>query len=109
MTKKKEEVASKKNLKPVIVRAYSGVFFGYLSYKDGDTVFLDDCRQIWSWGSAGMSQLVQTCGDIAVMGLGSDSKVSMTVSKAIIEKVGAVFFATDEAADIVAYQGWGSR
>ncbi len=94
---------------PVIVRAYSGVFFGYLVSKTGACVELRDARQIWSWDSAGLAEKSQTCGDIAMRGLGTGSKVSAPVTRSIVEQVGATFFATDAAVKTIAAQKWASK
>ena len=93
----------------VIVRAYSGVFFGYLTSKKGNSVELSDARQIYSWDSAGLDEKSNTCPDIAARGLGSGSKVSSPAPKAIVESVGAIFFATPTAVKIINAQKWGSR
>ncbi len=94
---------------PVIVRAYSGVFFGYLVSKTGACVELRDARHIWSWDSAGLAEKSQTCGDIAARGLGTGSKVSAPVSRSIVEQVGATFFATDVAVKTIAAQKWATK
>lgn len=93
----------------VIVRAYSGVFFGYLAGKPGSSVDLLKARQIWSWGSAGLPDKSNTCGDIAERGLGSDSKVSAPVTRVHITQVGAIFYVSKTAEKIVNAQKWGSR
>lgn len=93
----------------VIVRAYSGVFFGYLVSKTGNSVELSDARQIYSWDSAGLLEKSNTCPDIAARGLGTGSKVSAPAPKAFIEQVGAVFVMTPAAAITVVNQKWGSR
>jgi hypothetical protein len=111
-TKKKAAAGTKKSngkAQPVVVRAYSGVFFGYLLGKSGATVELRDARQIWSWDSAGLAEKVNTCGDIAVRGLGSGSKVSSPCSSVSVEQVGAVFVATPVAVQIIEAQKWASK
>ena len=105
-----KKTASKKTAKRhVIVRAYSGLFFGALLSKSGQTVELADARQIWSWGSAGMTEKANTAGDIAVRGLGTDSKVSSPVARATIEQVGAMFYAQPASVECFAAQKWGTR
>ncbi len=94
---------------PVIVRAYSGVFFGYLVSKNGAEVKLKDARHIWSWDSTGMTDKVQTCEDIASRGLGSGSKMSSPAPAAIIEQVGATLWVTPEAEQILVAQKWSTR
>ena len=108
-TKGADIMATKKTaLRAVIVRAYSGVFYGRLVRKTGGSVELRGARQVWSWDSAGMVEKAMTCGDIARIGLGSGSKVSGPVD-AIIEQVGAVFFATPEAVKVLEAQRWASK
>lgn len=106
----KKKAATKKTTKSraVIVRAYSGVFFGYLVSKTGASVELRDARQVWSWDSAGMTEKVMTCGDIAARGVGTGSKIGMPAD-AIVEQVGVVFFATPEAERVIGGQKWASR
>ena len=93
----------------VVVRAYSGVFYGQLLAKRGAEVDLGSCRQIWSWGSAGCAQKIQRVGDIAARGLGTDSKVSDPVERATLFQVGALFIASSACINIMAAQKWGSR
>lgn len=93
--------------KAVIVRAYSGVFFGLLVSEEGASVTLKGARQVWSWDSAGLSEPVRTCGDIALRGLGTGSRVSSPVD-AIISQVGAVFFCSADAERIITEQKWAS-
>ena len=78
MTIKKKTAAKKKTThRAVIVRAYSGVFFGYLVAKTGASVELRGARQVWSWDSAGMAEKAMTCGDIARLGVGTGSKICL--------------------------------
>jgi hypothetical protein len=93
----------------VIVRAYSGVFFGYLAGKKGDTCTLTDARQIWSWNSAGLDKPVNTCGDIALRGVGTGSKVSDASPRVEIEHVRATFDCSPAAAKLLSSQGWGGK
>jgi hypothetical protein len=113
MATKKKTAAKKSNGaskgEAVIVRAYSGVFFGYLLSKTGASVELRDARQIYYWDSAGLPQKSNTCPDIAARGLGTGSKVSQPVARAIVEQVGAVFFMGPEAQKTVEAQKWATR
>ena len=93
----------------VIVRAYSGVFFGYLLSKTGASVELRDARQIYYWDSAGLPQKSNTCPDIAARGLGTGSKVSEPATRAIVEQVGAVFFMSSDAEKTVKTQKWATQ
>lgn len=107
MTTKKKTAATKTQ-RAVIVRAYSGVFFGYLVSKKGDSVTLRAARQVWSWDSTGMAEKVMTCGDIARLGLGTGSKVSGP-AEVILEQVGAVFSCTGSAVLSIDGQHWATR
>jgi hypothetical protein len=110
MTTKKKTAAKKttKTLRAVIVRAYSGVFFGHLVSKTGASVELRGARQVWSWDSAGLAEKAMTCGDIARIGVGSGSKIGGPAD-AVIEHVGAMFFASAEAERVIGGQKWATR
>ena len=111
MTTKKKTAAkktTKTSHRAVIVRAYSGVFFGHLVSKTGASVELRGARQVWSWDSAGLSEKAMTCGDIARLGVGSGSKIGGPAD-AVIEQVGAMFFATPEAERVIGGQKWAAR
>ena len=94
--------------KPVIVRAYSGVFFGYMLSKDGNSCRLRDARQIYSWDSKGLAEPSRTCGDIANFGVGSGSKVS-TPCNVTIDQIGAIFDASLTCVKSLTSQKWGNR
>ncbi len=94
---------------PVIVRAHSGVFFGYLESKEGNTVTLVGARQIYYWNSAGLAEKTNTCPDMATNGIGTGSKVSKPAPKAIVDQVGATFFMTASAAKTVENQAWSTK
>ena len=104
----KKKTAAATTQRAVIVRAYSGVFFGYLVSKKGPSITLRAARQVWSWDSTGMAEKVMTCGDIARLGVGSGSKLSGPAD-VILEQVGAVFFCTTTAVAIIAGQHWATR
>ena len=111
MTTKKKTAAKKKTttaLRAVIVRAYSGVFFGHLVSKTGTSVELRGARQVWSWDSAGLPEKAMTCGDLARIGVGTGSKIGGPAD-AVIEQVGAMFYATAEAASVIGGQKWATR
>lgn len=91
----------------VIVRAHSGVFFGYLEANDSDGVTLKNARQIWSWDSKGLKEPVNTCGDMALRGVGTGSKVSSASPKVEVKQVGAMFYCTAEAASAIEARKWG--
>ncbi len=94
--------------KAVIVRAYSGVFFGFLVSKKGTSVTLKGAQQVWSWDSTGLPEPSRTCGDIAARGLGTGSKVSGPAD-AIIEQVGVVFFCSPLAVRLIQAQKWATK
>ena len=110
MTTKKKATKSSNGKHPhVIIRAYSGVFYGRLVSTKGQTSELADARQIWSWNSAGLAQPVNTCGDIALRGVGSGSKVSSPVPKSVIAEVKATFFCSPEAVAVIDAQKWATK
>ncbi len=99
---------SKEGLPAVVVRAYSGVFFGYLKSKTETTVDLVSARQIYYWDSAGLAKKTMTCPDIATNGVGSGSKLSAPAD-AIIAQVGAVFMVNSTAEVSLLAQGWATK
>ncbi len=107
--KKKKVTRSYDGEPAVLVRAYSGVFFGYLISKTGASVELRNARQVWSWDSAGLPEKSNTVGDIAIRGVGSGSKISSPVDRSIIEQVGATFFASSQCISTFASQKWASK
>ena len=92
----------------VIVRAYAGVFFGYTEgpVKAGPTISLTGARQIYYWDSEGLQQNANTCGDIALFGVGAGSRLSQP-STVHLDQVSAVFEATAKCVDRVNGQAWG--
>jgi uncharacterized protein DUF6948 len=68
-------VATPKVKKPyVVIRTYSaGVHFGILESRNGQEVVLSDARRLWSWVGA------KTLHEVASAGIGSGSKVSVTL------------------------------
>jgi hypothetical protein len=93
----------------VVVRATAGVFFGKLIKKDGPMVQLGDARQVWSWDSKGLSEPVNTVGDIALRGVGSGSKVSSPTPSVILDGVSATYYATTQAVAVFGAQKWGVK
>ena len=63
-------------MKAVVVRAYSGVFFGYLREKRATEVDLVKARHIWQWTSAGLMRKALTVEDVATIGAGTGTKIS---------------------------------
>lgn len=95
-----------------IVRAYSGVFFGYVVSKTRTGCVLKDARQIWSWDSAGLSEKVNTTGDIALRGVGSGSRVSSPVPEKVIENGNngwSIDFASPDAVRVIGAQKWARK
>lgn len=93
----------------VIVRAYSGVFFGRVEKQEPGRIVLLGARQVWSWTSDGCAQKINTCPDIAAHGLGVSSKMSEPATRATIEQVGAVFECSAAATKILDAQKWATR
>ena len=78
----------------VLVRGYSsGVNFGYLAEENGSCVKLLDSRRIWSWTNA------TECNQIAVEGVGKDSKVTVVVQEKTITDAIEVINITEKAAE----------
>ena len=78
----------------VLVRGYSsGVSFGYLAEQNGSCVKLLDSRRIWSWTNA------TECNQIAVEGVGKDSKVTVVAPKKTITDAIEVINITEKAAE----------
>ena len=96
---------TKQTGKAVVIRAYSGVFFGFeVGRRKGegsDSVDLVDQRQIWQWTSNGLAQKALTVGDIAIRGVGSGSKLSSAGPSATIADVKATFECTPEALKVL--------
>lgn len=88
-------------LPAVVVRAYSGVFFGYLKSKSGGpetfAVELEGARHIWSWRSAGLPRKALTVEDLAVLGAGTGTRISGAASISLAD-VKIIAEATVEAA-----------
>ena len=72
------------NAAAVMVRAYSGVFFGYLVAKrevgESMVVELERSRHVWNWQSNGLPRKALTIDDLAVVGAGDGTKISATVA-----------------------------
>ena len=101
LSKEKVTEMSKKKLQAVVVRAYSGVFFGYMATLSGGPacfeVALLEARHIWSWTSNGLARKALTVEDIAILGAGAGTKISGPVSLTIAD-VKVIVFASEEAA-----------
>lgn len=77
--------------KKVLVRSYdAGVYFGTLTNVDGETVRMENVRNIWYW--TGASCLSQIAND----GIKS-SKVSPVVGSMVINRVCQILPLTDKA------------
>jgi hypothetical protein len=92
--------------KPVIVRAYSGVFFGYEKARRGSEIDLIRVRQIWQWQSTGLATPVRTCGDIALRGVGTGSRISDETPAVTVLEVKAIFVCTPEAERVLREASW---
>ena len=86
--------------KAVVVRAYSGVFFGYLVERRGgpETCEIDliNARHIHRWQSTGLSRKVLNVEDLAILGAGEGTTISGPVSQTILD-VKNIVDATPEA------------
>lgn len=76
---------AKKEKRAVMVRCYSGVFFGYLSDRREGEVDLVRSRHVWSWDSTGLARKAVTVDDLALLGPGSGSRVSGRVDQTLLE------------------------
>lgn len=88
--------------KAVVVRAYSGVFFGYLVEKRGGPecweVLLEGARHIHRWQSNGLSRAVLNVEDLAILGAGNGTTIGGPVTQEIAD-VKVIVFATPEAVE----------
>ncbi len=93
--------AEKNGHKAVVVRAYSGVFFGYLVEKRGGPecweVFLENARHIHRWQSAGLPRKALNVEDLAILGAGEGTTIGGPVTQEIAD-VKVIVYATPEAA-----------
>lgn len=78
----------------VLIRGYgSGVQYGYLKEQNGCMVKLINSRRIWSWTKA------TECSQIAVNGVGSDSKITVEVPEKTITDAIEIIKITQKGAD----------
>lgn len=78
--------------KKVLIRAdRAGVFFGELIAKDGQEATLKDARRIYYWNDA------TECCQIAIEGIASGSKVTVSVPQVTILNVIEIYLLTDKA------------
>jgi hypothetical protein len=75
---RKTRLQSAEKPRHVIVRAYSGVFWGWLVARRGSEVDLRNARHIHGWNSEGLPRKAVTVEDIADIGVGSTSRLSGT-------------------------------
>ncbi len=78
-------MAAKKKLKAVLVRCYSGVFFGYVVARRGSEIDLIKARHVWSWTSQGLPRKALTVDDLAVIGAGTGTKISGAVDQTLLD------------------------
>ena len=84
-----------------IVRTYSaGVHFGTLTEYNGKEVALSDAGRIWSWEGA------NTLHEIASGGVGSGSRVSVTVPYIVLTEAIEIIGASDVARVNLTAVGW---
>ena len=92
---------SKSNREAVIVRTYSaGVHFGRLVERNGKEVKLADARRIWSWKGA------NTLNEIATMGVGKGSRVSVAVESILLLEAIEIILCTSGAAKVLDAAEW---
>jgi len=85
----------------VVVRTYSaGVHVGTLKSRKGREVVLSNAKRIWRWFGA------NTLHEIALRGVGSQSKVSEAVAEITLTEAIEVIVATSEAAKNLARATW---
>jgi hypothetical protein len=87
---------AKSKQKAVMVRCYSGVFFGYISDRRQGEVDLTGSRHVWSWDSAGLPRKATTVDDLALLGPGTGSRLSGRVDQTLLE-VKQIVVCSDEA------------
>ena len=72
-----EEILGKK----CIVRSYdAGVYYGTVTEVNGETVKMENVRNIWYWEGA------NCLSDVAANGVGEDSKVSRVISTMVLNR-----------------------
>ncbi len=86
--------------KAVLVRAYSGVFFGYLVERRGGgescEVDLERARHIHRWQSNGLPRKALNVEDLAILGAGDGTTIGGPVTQTILD-VKVIVDATPEA------------
>lgn len=93
--------------KKVIIRSIaSGVHYGTLVSRDGDTVTLRNARRVYRWQidyqRHNTSQV--TCSELAVYGPWGDSRVAVPVAEIEVRQVIEVIPVTEAAAEAI--EGW---
>jgi hypothetical protein len=87
--------------KAVVVRAYSGVFFGYLVERKGGPecceVILERARHIHRWQSVGLPRKALNVEDLAILGAGEGTTIGGPVTQTILD-VKVIVDASPEAA-----------
>lgn len=83
-----EDILNKK----CIVRSYeAGVYYGIVTEVAGDIVRMENVRNIWYWESA------NCLADIAVNGIGKNSKVSRIVPSIVLNHCSQIIPCTEAA------------
>jgi hypothetical protein len=88
-----------KKLKAVLVRCYSGVFYGRLVARRGSELDLKGGRHIYSWDSQGLPRKALTVDDLACIGAGSGTKISGAADQTLLD-VKQIVNASPEAVKI---------
>ncbi len=88
----------------VMIRCYSGVFFGSLIARRGSEVDLSEARHVYSWDSAGLSRKAMTVDDLADLGPGTGSKISASTTQTLLDVKQIVDCSAAAAAAFKAFQ-----
>lgn len=97
----KRPARTKERERHVVVRAYSGVFFGRIVARRGTEVDLVGVRHIHSWTSTGLARKAVTVEDIAEIGVGKDSRLSGVATAVTVLDVKLVADVSDVARKVI--------
>lgn len=84
----------------VMIRCYAGVFYGRLLARRGREVDLVGARHIYQWTSTGLSRKALTVEDLAILGAGSDTRISGAADVTVFA-VTVIARCTDEAIRVI--------
>ena len=87
---KVKKVATRKKNKYVVVRTHSaGVHVGEIDGRQGKEIILNNARRLWSWKGA------NTLSEVAAVGVGSGSRVSVAVPSILLTEAIEVIECTE--------------